>query len=126
MECYLCVRSIEEQWGADRKAEAAARRKKEQDSGRLADHDAVEGCGDDQRGQAQVGKRSQAGYQTQYFNFIQDHYPLKFSRFDGYLAALSFWKKMEEFEVLQAYKDYVKRSFRSTDLSVENQNCVPR
>ena len=102
MESYLTVRTIEKHWLESRKGNRKISKQTQSEPNKAQPDQANDAdgapcdVGADTKVAGGSGKRSQAGYQTQYHAFIQDNFPAKFSRFDGYLAALGFFKRMSE------------------------------
>jgi hypothetical protein len=122
MESYILCPAIEEKWGEKRKKEAEERRdaKRARTAGDQKGEDVEPEANDEATSTLAAGKRTQAGYQTSYFEFISLHFPRSFKRFDSYLSASSFWKKMSDLDLTKEYTDYIREHFKSSEQSLEH------
>ena len=89
MEGYIKIPMIEEKWTSKRKREAEDRRKaKKARIDNTKPENGPDVCTDEK------DKRSQGGFQTEYLEFITEHFGNTFTKFDAFKSACSFYKKM--------------------------------
>ena len=123
LELYALVPTIDQA----RKDEANKKRKATRELKKtdvLAENEAMHEAGQDSANDAAKAKKSQAGLETSYFDYIKKNWPKKFHSWSMWSAAKVFYHKMLQYKLWSPYLTYCNQNCKFTDATLTNCTLI--